>query len=183
VKQAKNDWILSLDADEVISDELKNEIQQRFSALDAKTGYLIPRKSWHLGRWILHGGWYPDYQLRLFNRQHSQWNQALIHEKVIATQTAKFSQPILHYLFEDLADQVETNNRYSGLLAAEHFKKSQKFSYLKIIHKSVFKFFECYFIKKGFLDGFPGFVIAVGAAYSVFIRWAKLWELEQKSLK
>lgn len=183
VEQAKNDWVLCLDADEALSDSLKSEIQNIFSQLDPGTGYLLPRKSFHLGRWIGHGGWYPDYQLRLFNRKHLQWNEEPIHEKVVATKTAALKNPILHYLFEDLRDQIETNNRYSSLLAEKDFKNGKKFSFLKLLIKPKVKFLECYVLKLGFLDGLPGFIIAVGAAYSIFLRWAKLWELESVSAK
>lgn len=178
VSQAQYDWIINLDADEELSPELSDEIQTQFKNLDPETGYLIPRKSKYLGRWILHGGWYPDYQLRLFNRIHSNWDSAPIHEKVIAHKIDKLKKPMHHYVFRQISDHVQTNNRYSGLQADAHFQKGQKFSYFKLIFKPWTKFIECYFLKLGFLDGLPGFIIAIGAAYSVFIRWAKVWELE-----
>jgi glycosyltransferase involved in cell wall biosynthesis len=171
VELAKNSWILSLDADEALSPELSQEISENFSKLDEQTGYLLPRKSFYLGRWILHGGWYPDWQLRLFHRQHCRWTDAAIHERVIAKKTERLRQPIEHFVFKNIADQVDTNNRYSTLQA-----KNQTFSFYKLLIKPASKFFECYFLKRGFLDGLPGFIIAVSAGYSVFIRWAKAWE-------
>ena len=180
VEQAKFDWVLCLDADEVLSEALQAEIQNKFNQLDPQTGYLLPRKSYHMGRWITHGGWYPDWQLRLFNRQAGNWNDSQIHEKVVVSKTAKLTKPLFHFLFENLADQINTNNRYSSLQAQEAFKKGQKFSFYKLIIKPWVKFVECYFLKLGLLDGLPGFVIAVGAGYSVFLRWAKVWELERK---
>ncbi|MFN7728704.1 MAG: glycosyltransferase family 2 protein [Bdellovibrio sp.] len=178
-RAAKFDWILSLDADEALSPELVAEISAKFSSLDQKTGYEMPRKSFHLGRWILHGGWYPDRQLRLFHRGHSMWNEAIVHEKVECQRKERFESAILHWVFKDLRDQVETNNRYSSLQAEELVAKGQKFSMVKLILKPWSKFIETYFWKCGFLDGVQGFVIAVGAAYSVFLRWSKIWEMQK----
>lgn len=176
--QAKHDWILSLDADEALSPELQAEILARFAELDPETGYEFPRKSFHLGRWINHGGWYPDYQLRLFNRKHSTWSDAALHEKVQVKSKARFRSDLLHWVFRDLSHNVVTNDRYSTLGAQNLRSKGKRFSLLKLIYKPWVKFIEAYIVKLGFLDGLPGFIIAVGAAYSIFLRHAKLWELE-----
>lgn len=178
-EQARHDWILSLDADEVLSPELAKEIQDRFSTFDPKTGFEMPRKSWHLGRWIQHGGWYPDYQLRFYNRRFSQWPDAMIHERVQAEKVERLQNPLLHYVFVDLADQVNTNNRYSSLLAEKDWQAGKRFSFFKLLIKPWTKFMETYFLKLGFLDGLAGFLISVSAAYSIFLRWAKLNELQR----
>lgn len=183
VEQAKFDWILSLDADEAVSEELAAEIRQRFSSLDPQVGYRLPRRSFHLGRWIGHGGWFPDLQLRLFNRQFSNWGDDLIHEHIRAPKTEKLNGEMKHWVFDDLSDQVKTNDRYSGLMAAEMFRRGKKFSLWKLVSKPPVKFLETYLWKAGFLDGLPGFLISVSAAYSVFLKWAKLWEMEQSSRK
>jgi len=180
-EQASQDWILSLDADEALSPELAQEIQSRFSSLKPEVGYEVPRKSWHLGKWIRHGGWYPDFQLRLYNRRFSQWPDSQIHERVQAPSVERFEQPLLHYVFRDLADQVATNNRYSSLLAEKDFAMGKRFSLAKLIFKPVTKFFETYFLKLGLLDGQAGFLISVSAAYSIFLRWAKIAELQRQS--
>lgn len=177
-ENAKYDWIISLDADEALSPELQIEIYKRFHLLDQETGYLIPRLSFHLGRWIRHGGWYPDLQLRLFHRRNCQWNLAGLHEKVQVKNQQKLNSPIRHWVFADLADQVNTNNRYSSLGTQELINKKESFSLLKLIFRPFGKFLECYFFKLGFLDGMPGFIIAIGAAYSLFLRYAKLWEYQ-----
>lgn len=177
---AEQDWILSLDADEALSPELAEEISRLFETLDPHTGYLLPRRSFHLGRWIDHGGWRPDRQLRLFNRRHSQWNEARVHEKVVVEKTARLNEPILHWVFDDLSDQVITNDKYSSLQARALFDRGVRFSLWKLIFKPWGKFLETYFFKRGFMDGLPGFIISVGAAYSLFLRFAKLWELEQR---
>lgn len=177
--QAKNDWILSLDADEALSPELAAEILERFSDLKPEAGYLFPRRSFHLGRWISHGGWYPDYQLKLFNKAKSSWNSAGLHEKVEVGSALKMRRDLLHWVFDNLSDQVLTNDRYSTLGAQELATSGKKFSYLKLIFKPFGKFVETYFFKRGFLDGLPGFIISIGAAYSLFLKFAKLWEIER----
>jgi glycosyltransferase involved in cell wall biosynthesis len=178
--QAKNDWVLSLDADEALSPELAQEIQDKFLALDPETGYRLPRLSFHLGRWIRHGGWYPDFQLRLFNKTKAQWDTAALHEKVEVARVATLKNNLLHWVFEDISDQVRTNDRYSSLGAVQLHEKGKKFSLFKMITKPFSKFVETYLWKRGFLDGLPGFIISVGAAYSVFLRWGKMWEIERK---
>jgi glycosyltransferase involved in cell wall biosynthesis len=183
VSQAKNDWILSLDADEALSPELQQEILEKFKSLKPEVGYEIPRRSYHLGRWINHGGWYPDAQLRLFNRQYSQWSQDALHEKVQVKSKERFSNDMLHWVFEDLSDQVLTNDKYSSLGAGNLAGAGKSFSLLKLIFKPWTKFVECYFLKLGFLDGLPGFIIAVGAGYSIFLRHAKLWEIHMRKKK
>lgn len=178
-EQAKNSWILSLDADEALSPELASEIAERFASLDPEAGYLFPRKSFHLGRWICHGGWYPDYQLRLFNKDKSRWNSAALHEKVEVKKILKVKRDLLHWVFDNLSDQVITNDRYSTLGARQLQESGARFSYLKLFFKPFGKFVETYVFKAGFLDGLPGFVISVGAAYSLFLKYAKLWELQR----
>ncbi len=179
---ASNDWILSLDADEVITESLKTEIVQKINSLNPEVGYLLPRLSFYLGRWIRYGGWYPDYQLRLFHRKHSSWSTELIHEKVKSKLTEKLSNNLNHYVFKDIEHQVNTNNRYSTLLAAEMIRQGRRPNLFHLITKPWVKFVECYFWKRGLMDGWPGFVVAVNAAYSVFLKWCKLKEMyDQRS--
>lgn len=180
VSKAKNDWILSLDADEALSSELQQEIVKRFAGLNPEVGYELPRRSYHLGRWISHGGWYPDAQLRLFHRKHSQWSNDALHEKVQVKSKERLKQDLYHWVFDSLSDQVITNDKYSSLGAENLSQAGKGFSLPKLIFKPGTKFIECYFLKQGFRDGLPGFIIAVGAAYSIFLRHAKLWELEMK---
>lgn len=175
---AANDWILSLDCDEEVSDELAREVSARLGSLRADVAYSMPRLSWYLGRWIRYGGWYPDYQIRLFNRKNSQWSDAGIHEKVQATHYEKMAGCLNHYVFRDIAHQVQTNNRYSSLQAAQMLADGRRFSWFHFFTKPYVKFIECYVWKLGFLDAWPGYLIARNAAYSVLLKWAKLKELE-----
>jgi glycosyltransferase involved in cell wall biosynthesis len=177
---ARNDWILSIDADEEVSEKLKNEIQKNFLKLQPESAYAVPRSSFFLGRWIRFGGWSPDYQIRLFNKKYSQWNMNSIHEKVEAKSIQYFSEKLNHYVFKNISHQVQTNDRYSGLLAEKMKNEGKKMSWFHFLTKPSVKFFECYFLKLGFLDGYAGFVIAKNAGYSVFLKWAKFKELDSK---
>lgn len=178
---AKNDWILSLDADECVTPDWMAEFKARAGQLDAQTAYAIPRRSYYWGQWIRHGGWWPDRQVRLFHRKFSNWDAAVIHEKVVATKYANFSAPLEHYVFRDVAHQIDTNNRYSGLLAQKDVAGGKRFRLWKLIVKPWFKFFENYFWKLGLLDGQAGFVIALNSAHSTFLRWVKIWEIERQN--
>lgn len=176
---AKHDWILSIDADEVVSTDLMNEIQDY--TLDENVAYKLPRLSNYLGHLVRFGGWYPDYQVRLFNRKHSQWNQNIIHEKVEGPKLQRLNHPLHHYVFKNIEQHVQTNNKYSGLLAQKMFDQGKRFSLFHFLTKPSVKFIECYFLKLGLLDGWVGYLIARSAAYSVFLKWAKLKELGLKS--
>lgn len=180
---AKNDWVLSLDADEALSLGLSQEILKTFDTTPIHDGYTMPRLSFHLGRWVKHGGWYPDRQLRFFNRTKAKWGGGHVHEKVSCEVVGSFKNNLLHYVFKDLSDQVDANNKYSTLGAQDLFDRKKKYSLIKQLLKPVSKFLETYVWKLGFLDGWPGFVISVGAAYSVFLKFSKLKELEMASQK
>lgn len=187
VELALHDWVLSLDADEALDidaqDFLKTFAEEVKSEL-TPAAYKFERESFHLGRWIKHGGWSPDYQIRLFNRLKANWSHDLVHEKVVtAGEIGKAKGKIKHWVFTNLAHQIDTNNRYSTLGAEALYAKGVKFSLSKLIFKPYSKFIETYIVKGGFRDGLPGFIISVGAAYSVFLKFAKLWELEQANLK
>ena len=185
VELARHDWVLSLDGDEALDPKAQKFVQELFQKGEPQvSAYKFSRISFHLGRWIRHGGWTPDYQLRLFDRRKANWNQSQIHEKVEVSsgEVSVARGKIQHWVFRDLSHQIETNNRYSSLGARALYDKGVKFSFSRLIFKPISKFFETYLAKKGFLDGLPGFIISVGAAYSVFLKFSKLWEL-QKGLK
>jgi hypothetical protein len=180
---AKHDWVLTLDADEALSPESQAELQELLQSEPSEPAYRFPRLSFHMGRWIRHGGWYPDWQIRLYDRRRANWDTALIHEKVQAERVGTMEKPIQHWVFSSLTHQIETNNRYSGLGAEELAQKGRRFCLIHLLLKPKVKFLETYVWKLGFLDGLPGFIIAVGAGYSVFLKWAKLWERQKLSRK
>jgi len=174
------EWILSLDADEEVSVELREEILMLLKSPFEYDAYIMPRVSFHLGLWIRHGGWYPDAKIRLFNKNKANWGGYNPHDKVIVNGTVgKLKGDLKHYVFKDLRHNIDTNNSYSSIMADDLHKDGKRFSYLKLFLKPIGKFLETYIYKRGFLDGMPGFIIAVGAAYSMFLKFAKHWEIEK----
>lgn len=180
VDSCTHDWVIALDADERVTGELKEEISQLFGSTaesNLSFGYSVPRKSYHLGRWILHGGWFPDRNIRLFNKKYGAWTGINPHDVIkVEGKPGKLKAPLEHFVFKDLAHNINTNNSYSSISAAILFESGKKPSLLRLLFKPLGKFIETYLIKRGFLDGLPGFIISIGAAYSMFLKHAKHWE-------
>ena len=179
VDNCTHEWILSLDADEELSVELRNEIIELIKFPLKYEAYIMPRVSFHLGRWIRHGGWYPDAKIRLFNKTKAYWGGYNPHDKVIVNgNVGKLKNDLKHYVFKDLKHNIDTNNSYSSIMADDLYNDGKQFSYLKLFLKPIGKFLETYIYKRGFLDGIPGLIIAVGASYSMFLKFSKHWEIE-----
>lgn len=178
--QARNDWVLNIDADEEVSPELRAEISLQLGLPESPAsplGYEIPRKTYYLGRWILHGGWYPNHLARLARRHKSRWTEPDVHEELVIQGTkGLLKAPLLHYSFGSIQDQIRTNLRFSWLGFQSLVKRGQRPSLLKLILKPIGKFIETYVLKRGFLDGLPGFIISVNAAHSMFLKYAYLFE-------
>ena len=187
VDLANNDWIFSLDADERVSDELKQAITRlkNLPENELADGYRISRLSFYMNRPIRHCGWYPDWQLRFFNRTKGGWSNALIHESVLMRENAKIVKlkaDILHLSVEDAAHHHRMiGERYAPLAARQMFERGRKTSRLKVITAGFTAFFQTFFIKAGFLDGFAGFCIARFAAQHAFLKHLLLWEMQNKS--
>ena len=187
VDRAENDWILSIDADERISEELKTEILKIKSQTENNLadGYKIPRLSFYMNRPIRHGGWYPDRQLRFFNRKRGKWKDVLIHESVEMQKDSKIEklkEDVLHYSVENAAYHHRLiGERYAPLAAEQMFERGKRTSKLKIATAGFTAFFQTYFLKAGFLDGFPGFCIARFAAHHAYLKHLLLWEKQNKS--
>ncbi|MCY4523626.1 MAG: glycosyltransferase family 2 protein [Halobacteriovoraceae bacterium] len=173
---AKGEWILSIDADEEVSDPLKKSILSAISQQNHSM-YRINRRTNYCNRWIYHGGWYPDYLLRLYRQGEARWSEPHLHEKLVPVNN-KEKIPLLqghlnHYSFPTVKSQILTNLRYASMAAEDLRKKNKNKSYfLKMIMKPFFKFLECYFLKKGILDGIPGMIIAFNAAHSTFMKYS-----------
>jgi glycosyltransferase involved in cell wall biosynthesis len=180
LSQVKNSWVLSVDADEEVSSALREEILQ-FLLSDGKVGGTqywgadLPRKTWYLGRWIMHGGWYPNRLVRLTHKEHSHWTEPEVHEQLqVKGSVYSLQQDLLHYTFRDVGDQVTTNIRFSRLGAKVAKQRGESGSIFKILFKPVGKFLETYFWKLGLLDGLPGLVISINAAHSIFMKYVEL---------
>ena len=182
--QASNDWVFSLDADERVSPELKTSIQRLRdqNAEQLADGYLIPRRSFYMGRWIRGGGWYPDRQLRLFNKSRGRWQGPHIHESVKMNAGARVSLlkgDLLHYPARDARYHHQMiGERYAPLGAQQMFEAGRRTSRLKIATAAPAAFLRGYFLKGGFRDGLAGLSIASFAAHHAFLKHLLLWEIQ-----
>ncbi len=176
---AEGPWILFIDADEEISPELRDEILSEIEGDTSKNiaGYEFPRMVWFLGKWIRHGDWYPDIKLRLFRKDLGKCGGKEPHDRTTVDGMVKrLKSHMYHYTYIDIADQFATINRFSNITAEGWLQDDSTFRLHRLLFRPFLRFIRCYFIKRGFLDGLPGFVIATGVATSVFLKYAKLWE-------
>jgi glycosyltransferase involved in cell wall biosynthesis len=177
--KAKNEWVLNLDADERISDPLKGEIlnlkQQQDIPID---GFLINRKTYYLGKWIRHSGWYPDRKLRLFRKSRSKW-EGRVHEGLrLDGETGRIKGDIIHFTYRNLDDHLQRINRYSRL-QAQDIARSKKHLYLRALVLPPVTFLRFYIWKLGVLDGFPGLVIALVSSWGTAMKYLKAIEIRR----
>ena len=178
--KAKGDWVLSIDSDEQISDELKNEIQQAILGNDT-SGFEIPRLSNYCGKQMKHGGWWPDHVLRLFQRQAGHFTEDLVHERIIVTGSLqKLTNPILHEAFVNPEEVLHKVNSYSSLGAKKLFNTGKTTTLKVAILKGLWTFFRTYFIKASFLDGSQGLMLAISNAEGTYYKYLKLLDLQKK---
>ena len=177
---AKNEWVLLMDADEILTGEavceILSEIEHDEGIFD---GYCLRRKLYYMGRWLRHGEWYPDYKLRLFRESKARIGGMEPHDsiKVESGRVKRLKGEMLHYSYENIEDQMNTLNRYSSISAAQMFERGVKFPFARMIFHPAWRFALAYFLRGGFLDGMPGFVVAWVNSYYVFLKYAKLKEL------
>jgi len=175
-----NDWVLWIDADEALTPELKNELQQFKNSQPVFDVYSIPRIANFLGRWIKHSGWYPGRVERLFNKTKIGFSESDVHEHLIHSGvTGELLNDIEHYTDPSIFHYFEKYNRYTSLAAEEIHKKKKRFRLTDLLIRPCFLFIKMFFIKRGFLDGIHGFILAVFSAAYVFTKYAKLWEIEK----
>jgi glycosyltransferase involved in cell wall biosynthesis len=177
---ASHDWILSLDADERVTSALAGEITARLADSPREAAFRIPRVTWHLGRWIRTTDWYPDYQLRLYDRRSARWTGRYVHEAVeVRGATGQLRGELQHYAYRDVADHLETIDRYTTYAARQMHEDGRRAGALQIAGHPPLAFLRNYLAHGGIRDGVPGFVISALNAYYVFLKFAKLWELQR----
>ena len=179
VDSATNNWILSIDADEEVTPDLKKEI---LGILDNPefNGYKIKRKSFYINKWINHCGWNKEYKLRLFNKQFGNFNEQMVHESVkLNGKIAKINEILKQYTYPNISSHLQKIDRYSKLSATELFKNGKKTSIFMAILKGKIKFLQMYFLQLGFLDGKEGFILSLNSAYGVYLKYLKLWEMNK----
>ena len=180
--QATHHWILSLDADERVPAVLADEIRATLAADPPHAGYRIPRVAHHLGRWIRTTDWYPDHQLRLYDRRAAEWTGAYVHESVAARGTVgRLRNELQHYPYRDIADHLDTIDRYTTLAAREMHEAGRRSGPLQIAGHPPFAFLRNYLLRGGFRDGVPGLIISTLNAYYVFLKFSKLWQLQHST--
>ncbi|MGX2957032.1 glycosyltransferase family 2 protein [Ursidibacter arcticus] len=179
-----SDYILWLDADEQVTAELKQSILKAIKDKEVNTVYKISRLSEVFGKQIKHSGWYPDYVIRLYPTQLTQYNDSLVHEKVIVTssmQCKTLEGELLHFTYRDLTHYLTKSAQYSEAWATQRFAQNKKTSILNGFVHSINSFLKMYIIKRGFLDGKHGLLLAVLSSFSVFSKYANLWVKNQQN--
>ncbi|MBA4311093.1 MAG: glycosyltransferase family 2 protein [Chlorobiaceae bacterium] len=180
---ATSEWVLWLDADERVTEELATEIKSIVS--DAATdyaGFEVARRAYFLGKWIKHCGWYPGYVVRLFKRVKVRFDDSRVHEKVnIDGAIGRLKHDLLHYTDDTLYHYLIKFNRYTTLAADDLKQAGKRFSLHDIIIRPPFLFIKMYIVRRGFLDGMHGLILSILSANYVFVKYAKLREAEIKS--
>jgi glycosyltransferase involved in cell wall biosynthesis len=182
--QASHDLVLSLDADEAINEVLKAAILGVKEGGPAADGYIMSRCSNYCGKWIRYGTWYPDRKLRLFNRQKARWGGVNPHDKIVlatGARTIRLGGDILHYSYYTFSEHIAQLNKFTSIQARAMHEQGKRTSMLKLLVSPVAAFLSGYIIRRGFLDGVAGLMIARSVSYQTFAKYAKLLEFQRES--
>jgi len=178
---ASHDWILSIDADERVTPELAAEIRATLEQ-PAVGGYRIPRVTYYLGRWIRSTDWYPDLQLRLYDRRAASWNHRRVHERVeLGSRPGRLRHELQHFAYRDVSHHLATIDRYTTLAADQSLADGRRTSALAAVLHLPFAFMRNYILRRGFTDGGAGLLVSALNSYYVFIKLLKLWERQQRT--
>lgn len=182
VSQARNDWVLCLDVDERVSDQLRESLEGALQASRFRA-YRMPRCNRFMGRWLRHGEGYPDWSLRLFDRRVANWSESNVHEKVLtASPVGSLRGNLLHESEEGLAAYLDKQNRYTTLQAEALFQRGGRASVGRMVVSPLLRFVKFYLLRRGLLDSVPGLVhISIGC-FNSFMKYAKLYELNKKRI-
>ena len=179
---ASHDWILSLDADERVTPELAAEIRSTLQQEPQPRGFWMPRVTFHLGRWIRTTDWYPDDQLRLYDRRAAQWTGTYVHEGVTVNgRVGRLRHELQHYAYRDISEHMETIEHYTTLAARQMFEQGRRATAFDLALQGPFAFFRNFILKRGFLDGATGLTISRMNARYVGLKFQKLRELENNT--
>ncbi len=171
---AANDWVLSLDADESLSEALEAEIWQIKKSGPGHDGYTMPRLAQYLGRWILHSGWYPDRKVRLFDRRKAKWVGEFVHESVrVEGSVGHLKSNLLHFTCNSLSEHLRSMDSYTTLAAQELVSSGKSVTFSSLLLDPPWTFVRTYLVKLGFLDGVEGLTIAYMAALYNFLKYSK----------
>jgi glycosyltransferase involved in cell wall biosynthesis len=178
---ARMDWVLSVDADEVVSPELSAAIRRAFGRSTRPAGFEVNRVAWHLGRFVRHGDWHPDWKLRLFERSRARWTGRNPHGRAeVDGRVERLPGDLYHYSYRDLADQHERIGVHTTQAAEALYREGRRARLRDVVLRPLASFLRSYVLARGFLDGFVGFVVAATVAYSVFLKYSKLREMVRR---
>jgi len=176
VDHAAGPWVLVLDADERVTPDLRAEILETISGTDCD-GFYIPRENYFIGKRIKHGGWWPDYTLRLFRKDRGHFEIREVHEKIVVEgKTGHLKNPLKHLTYRSISEFIRRNDGYSSLAARELMKDSGKAGIFSLTVKPLSTFLKMYLLRLGFLDGRYGLILAVLYSYYTFLKYAKTRE-------
>jgi len=179
--QATHAWVLSLDADERLTPELRGEVEGVLQADGPADGYALARKNFFWGAWVRHGGLYPDWQVRLFRRGRGHFVEHAVHESVsVQGRVGRLVHALAHESYRNLEDFVQRSNRYSTLAARQWLAGGRRVELVDLVTRPLGRFVSMYALKGGFRDGWRGLVLAILYAHYVFLRTAKIWELQRE---
>jgi glycosyltransferase involved in cell wall biosynthesis len=180
--QATKEWVFLVDSDEEVSAGLRDEIGSVLAGgVYGLAALSVPRLVRYLGRWWRRGGWYPDYDIRIFRRELARWGGTDPHEKIMVDgKVRRLRNPLYHYSYRDAADHWKRINHFTSVSAAEQKGEGRPWRWADNLLRPPFRFFRAYVLKSGWLEGFPGYFVAATAAMYVFLKYAKLRELELK---
>jgi (heptosyl)LPS beta-1,4-glucosyltransferase len=176
--KARGPWVLNIDADERVTEELRFEIQKVLQEAPPFAGFRLPRKNFFCGQWIRHGGWYPNYQLRLYRKEAGKFAAREVHEQVeVKGPVGTLDSSLEHYTYHSISDYIKRMDRYSDLSARQYLKEGRRVSWPEILFRSWFTFIQMWVLKKGFLDGANGLILAALYSQYTFIKYSKLKQL------
>jgi hypothetical protein len=182
LEAATGEWVLNLDADERVSDELAHEIRRAVAGVPRDVdGFAIPRLVSYLGRWWYRGGWYPRPVVRLVRRTRTRWGGTDPHDRAeVQGRVLRLRAPIFHYTYDDVTDHLRTVARLTDV-AASQVPAGRRVGVGRLVLEPAWRFFKAYVVKQGFREGLPGFFVAATDAFYVFLRWARVWDRERRS--
>jgi glycosyltransferase involved in cell wall biosynthesis len=183
LERASHDWVICLDADEALSPELRESVLgalSRAGGSDA-AGYELDRVTHYLGVWHDRGEWYPDWQLRLFRRSRGHWAGMDPHDRVeLDGRVERLRGRLYHWNYRNLSEHIQTTDRFSARMARSMLDAGVRFRTSDLLLRPIARFFKGYILRQGFRNGLPGFIVCAATAYYVFMKYAKLWELQHK---
>ena len=187
VDNAKHDWVLCIDADERVSPVLQNSIVNAVNNDNNQSAFNMPRRNKFMGKWLKHGEGYPDYNLRLFKKHYATWSDDAVHEHVIAINDSDLFDvgiligDLMHESEDGIGDYLIKQNRYTTIQAESLFNRGKRFGFLRLVFSPCVRFIKFYVVRRGFLDGIPGFVHVTIGCINSFTKYAKTIELQKRN--